>query len=223
MRKIKYLISGLILLILFTSCQTSTKNTDQVARWWTEEERQYILSELDRTTSELRAEIEDLSIAQWNFREQPDRWNIGEIVEHLEMQNQLHFREISVIANSPQHLEYREIVQGGDSYFTKYATDTIKGQANWFLQPKGKFTSKEAAESAFYLARGKLREYVESTQADLRKQFTFRSPMYEKDFSKLTIRDVRDLHQLLLTGIAHTDRHLRQIKNIKTHEEYPGN
>ena len=210
-------------LALLVSCQTSTETENDTARWWTETERQLILSELDRTTGELREEIEELSEDQWNFREEPDRWNIGEIVEHLEMQNQLHFREISVIANSPQHLEYRKIVEGGDGYFTKYATDTIKGQANWFLQPKGKFGSKAAAESAFYLARGKLRDYVESTQADLRKQFTFRSPMYEKDLSELTIRDVRDLHQLLLTGIAHTDRHLRQIRNIKKHESYPDN
>ncbi len=223
MRKIKCILFHSLLLIVLMSCQTSSKSDDQTIRWWSEEERQLVLSELDRTTSELRTEIEDLSEDQWNFREQPVRWNIGEIVEHLEMQNQLHFREISVIANSPQYLEYRKIVQDGDEYFTKYATDTIKGQANWFLQPKGKFATKEATESAFYLARGKLREYVEATQADLRKQFTFRSPMYEKNLSELTIRDVRDLHQLLLTGIAHTDRHLRQIRNIKLHEEYPVN
>ncbi len=218
METIKYLTIYSLATLVLLSCQTSVENTE---RWWTEEERQFILSELDRTTSELKTEIEELSDDQWNFREQSDRWNIGEIVEHLEMQNQLHFREISVIANSPQHLEYRRITLGNDGYFTKYATDTIKGQANWFLQPKSKFSSKEAAESAFYLVRGELRKYVETTQADLRKQFTFRSPMYEKSLSELTIRDVRDLHQLLLTGIAHTDRHLKQIRNIKAHERFP--
>ncbi len=219
MRTLKYL-PQILILILLISCQSTNDNSNEEGQWWTKEERQLILSELDRTTEELKTEIENLSDEQWNFRG-GDGWNIGEIVEHLEMQNQLHYREISVIANSPQHLEYRKITEGGDDYFIKYATDTIKGQAGWFLTPKGKFNSKKAAESAFYLARGKLREYVETTPADLRKQFTFRSPMYEKDLSELTISDVRDLHQLLLTGIAHTDRHIEQIRNIKAHDDFP--
>jgi len=206
---------------LLFACSNQPQSEIEVGRWWTEQERQLILSELNRTTGELRSEIEGLTQSQWYFREETDRWNIGEIVEHLEMQNQLHYREIAVIANSPQYLEYRTITKGQDGHFTKYATDSIKGQANWFLQPKGKFSTKEAAEEAFYTARGKLTEYVEKTDADLRKQFTFRAPMYEKTISEVKIGEVRDLHQLLLTGIAHTDRHLTQIRKIKTHAQFP--
>ncbi|MEP5612794.1 MAG: DinB family protein [Cyclobacteriaceae bacterium] len=208
---------------LLVACSGNTPKTTEDDRWWTEQERLWILGELNRTTGELQNEIERLSQAQWYFREEESRWNIGEIVEHLEMQNQLHYREIAVIANSPQYLEYRTITKGQDGYFTKYATDSIKGQANWFLQPKDKFLSKEAAEEAFYTARGKLTEYVEKTKADLRKQFTFRAPMYEMEISEVKIGEVRDLHQLLLTGIAHTDRHLIQIRNIKKHKGFPTN
>lgn len=222
MNGLTYQITIFLLLTSLMGCQNSVR-TQAETNWWTEEERTYIISELERTTTALRNEIQDLSLDQWNFREEPSRWNIGEIVEHLEMQNQLHFREIAVIANSPRHLEYRSITKGMDGYFTKYATDTIKGQANWFLQPKGKFSTKESTEDAFYTARGKLKEFVEQTEADLRKQFTFRAPMYKKDISELTIGEVRDLHQLLLTGIAHTDRHLLQIRNIKKHPSFPAN
>ncbi|MEP1095095.1 MAG: DinB family protein [Cyclobacteriaceae bacterium] len=211
----------LYLLPLLAACSTQPKNEVEIGRWWTEQDRQLVLSELNRTTSELQGEIEELSLSQWYFREEANRWNIAEIVEHLEMQNQLHYREIAVIANSPRYLEYRAITEGKDGHFTKYATDSIKGQANWFLQPKGKFSSKEAAEAAFFTARGKLIEYVEKTEADLRKQFTFRTPMYEKEVSEVKIGEVRDLHQLLLTGIAHTDRHLTQIRNIKKHRKFP--
>lgn len=205
------------LLIVF-GCTQSSQSTE---RWWTEDDRQLILSELNRTTNELKSEIENLSPDQWLFREDSNRWNIGEIVEHLEMQNQLHYREISIVLNSPQHPEYRKITADQDDYFTKYATDTIKGQANWFLQPKGKFKSKGAAEKAFYLARNELAKLVSSTTADLRKQFTFRAPAYKKRVDEFKIGEVRDLHQLLLTGIAHTDRHLYQIRVIKSHPDYP--
>lgn len=207
---------SMVLLLLIIGCSQPSE------RWWTEEERQLILSELDRTTDELRSEIEQLTEEQWNFRETPDRWNIGEIVEHLEMQNQLHYREISIVLNSPQHLEYRKITKGQDDYFIKYATDTIQGQANWFLRPKGKFASKQAAENAFYLAREELTKLVETTDVDLRMQFTFRAPAHKKSVDQFRIGEVRDLHQLLLTGISHTDRHLRQIRELKLHPAYPG-
>ena len=76
-------------------------------------------------------------------------------------------------------------------------------------------------KNAFLRARGKLTEFVAQTEIDLRKQFTFRKPVEGIPVEELSIREVRDLHQLLLTGIAHTDRHLRQIRKIKEDEGYP--
>lgn len=189
--------------------------------WWTADDRALIISELNRTTNELRQEIADLSDRQWYFKERADRWSIAEILEHLEMQNQLHYREITIQANSPQHLKYRSITMGKDDYFTRYATDTIKGQSQWFLQPLGRYNSKPEGETAFYTARNALKNWVEETEIDLRKQFTFRTPVEGRDISELRIGQVRDLHQLLLTGIAHTDRHLRQIRTIKQHPDFP--
>ncbi len=209
------------LIVFIVGCTSGTASDSSSERWWTEEERQLIISELNRTTEELKLEIDSLTERQWYFRESPDRWNIAEIIEHLEMQNQLHYREISVVMNGPQQHELRAITVGKDQFFTKYATDTIKGQANWFMVPVGKFCTKAAGEQAFYLARGKLTELIQGTTIDLRKQFTYRSPIQNKDVNELKIGEVRDLHQLLLTGIAHTDRHLTQIRNLKKHGNYP--
>ena len=64
-------------------------------------------------------------------------------------------------------------------------------------------------------------QFVKETPIDLRKQYTFRTPVEGKDISILKIGQVRDLHQLLLTGIGHTDRHITQIRNIKKHPEWP--
>ena len=154
-------------------------------------------------------------------KENPDRWSIGEIVEHLEMQNQLHYREISIGSNAPQHLEFRAITEGQDQHFTKYAKDPTPGRARWFLEPLGRFTTREAGVNAFFRARVELYKWVEQTEIDLRKQFTFRTPVTGKKVDDIKIGQVRDLHQLLLTGIAHTDRHLQQIKKLKEHPDYP--
>ena len=189
--------------------------------WWSEEDREYILSELQRTTSEIKTEIDLLTEAQWNFRESTDRWSIAEIIEHLEMQNQLHYREIYAVGNAPQYIQYRVITEGKDQYFKEYASDPTPGKAQWFLEPLGRFCSKEEAAYAFYRAREKLTEFVAQTDIDLRKQFTLRVPAENLEISEIKIGQVRDLHQLLLTGIAHTDRHLRQIRKIKEHVDYP--
>ncbi len=217
--KIIHLIA--ICWVMCISCQGSDQaNLSAKDRWWTPQDQQLILTELDRTTSGLKAELEDLSEKQWHFREDRTRWSIAEIVEHLEIQNQLHYREISVISKSPQYLKFRDITAGHDSHFTKYANDTTKSEARWFLQPRGRYDSIEAGWSAFLQARNELRKFVANTDIDLRKQFTFRIAVQGKDIKDISIGEVRDLHQLLLTGIAHTDRHLTQIRNLKNHPEF---
>ena len=212
----------LVLSITMMSCdQKRSSEITETERWWTEEDRALILSELNRTTSALHLEIESLNLEQWDFKEDASRWSIGEIVEHLEMQNQLHFREISVTSKAEGQLQFRSITEGMDGHFTKYSTDTTRGKAKWFLEPKGKFCSKEECESAFYKARQELTRFVEETNIDLRKRITYRTSIAGKDIAELSISDLRDLHQLLLIGIAHTDRHLTQIRNIKQHKSYP--
>lgn len=213
----------LLFFVLAIACEPASNSEENTAidRWWTRTDRRFIISELNRTTNAIKEEIENLTDEQWQFKELPDRWSIAEIVEHLEMQNQLHYREISVGSFAPQCLKFRSITKGNDQHFIKYRTDTTRGQAQWFLDPLGRFCSKDEGEKAFFRARGKLREFVEQTQVDLRKQFTFRTSVENKAVTELKIGQVRDLHQLLLTGIAHTDRHLCQLQKIKHHQNYP--
>lgn len=208
--------------MIFAGCNQVAMTSDtRVLQWWTKLDREHILSELRRTTEELKFEISDLTQSQWDFKEAEDRWSIGEIVEHLEMQNQLHFREIAVTSKAPQYLQFRSITEGQDQYFTNYATDSVAGKAQWFLEPLGRFPTRERGLAAFLRARSAVSTFVSETKIDLRKQFTFRTEVEGKDLSKLIIGQVRDLHQLLLTGIAHTDRHLQQIRNIKQHHSFP--
>lgn len=221
-KQMKNIIINLLISVLIIACNSSSLiENSESGRWWTEDNQQLIISELNRTTNELRAEIEDITADQWNFREDTARWSIAEIVEHLEMQNQLHYREISVTSKAPQYLQFRAITEGKDAYFSNYSTDTARSKASWFLEPKGKYCSLKDGEAAFYKARSELTQLIEQTDIDFRKQFTFRVAVEEKEITDIKIGQVRDLHQLLLTGIAHTDRHLNQIRKIRQHREYP--
>ena len=188
---------------------------------WTESERRFLLVELDRTTAEVLKETEDLGEEQWHFHEDNFRWSIAAIIEHLTVQNELDYRELTSLANAPAMPQYLMAAAGQDQLFRAYATDPEKAQAKWFLQPIGRFGHKRQAVDAFLRARDGLRDFVEATEVDLRLHFTFRNKAGEKPMPELKPGDVRDLHQLVLYGIAHTDRHLRQIRNIKKHSRYP--
>jgi len=201
--------------------QQITEQNVPKERLWTEQERNFIVQELNSTSQMLREEIDPLTTEQWLFREDSTRWNIAEIVEHLTLQNELHYREINAIANTPPLLQYIPVAQGMDSVFQQYATSSKPGKSRWFLQPVGRFCDKTSSIKAFFTARGELTKFVQETKVDLRKHFTFRTGAGSKPIIELKKGDARDLHQLLLIGIAHTKRHLRQLKNIKRHPLFP--
>ncbi len=46
-------------------------------------EREFLVAELEGSGARLLRAVDGLSVAQWNFREAPERWSIAEIVEHL--------------------------------------------------------------------------------------------------------------------------------------------
>ena len=50
---------------------------------WTEADRKFLLDNLTRSKQEIIDETKNLTQAQWNFKESPDRWNINQIVEHI--------------------------------------------------------------------------------------------------------------------------------------------
>ena len=56
-------------------------------------------------------------------------------------------------------------------------------------------------------------EVIKNTEIDYRQYFTFRNYNGE-GLSDPGLWDVRDLHQLMLTNIAHSDRHIAQIKKL---------
>ncbi len=82
-----------------------------------------------------------------------------------------------------------------DTYFQGYATDMIKGKSQWFLEPIGGFCSKNNALDAFLRARTHLTEFVRDTDIDLRKHFTLRNNIENKDVSDIIVRLPAGMHR----------------------------
>lgn len=217
MPKITCLIKLIGIVYLF-SCspeQAERKTTSSTsAVYWTAEDKTHLLNELKRSRDDLMAEINNLGESQWNFHESAERWSIAEVVEHLEIREAFFYRELHVLTLLPEMVDQYGHKKGKDEAFLEYAipTDANSSKSRWYLEPQGRWCDKEKAIQAFLRVRNHIIEFIETTEKDFRRQMTpqgWRGGI-----------EMRDLHQLMLVCVAHTDRHVKQIKKIKSHENY---
>ena len=175
---------------------------------WTEADRSYTVDNLKRTRDELTRETQNLTNAQWHFHESPDRWSIAEVVEHLALWEISCAREIGMgIRNKPQP----ELNQTSkpDSYYAEWIMEPAPHKSPDFSRPSGFIEGKNNL-LFFTKLRDQTIDFVNTTQADMRAHF------------ELTATDnPRNMHQVYTYQWGHVDRHLRQIRKIKAHPNYP--
>jgi hypothetical protein len=213
--------SILILLLFLTNltvfCQTSASSSGKI---WTESERENLLKGLERTKNEVFLEIKGLSEQQWNFKEDSTRWSISEIVEHLITQDESYTKEIWTCLSQPELPQFIDRAKGNDHVFVEYSEDPLKANAG-FLSPFGRYCSKEKTEFAYNRIRNALFGTVKNSKDDFRQHFTFRNFKFDGQLTNAETYNVRDMHQIVLTCISHTDRHLKQLRKVKNHPKYP--
>jgi DinB superfamily len=183
----------------------------QQSKLWSEENRKYLIDNLSRTRDSIITETKNLSQAQWNFKESPDRWSINQIVEHLGIWELLLQREISqaLVAGPRPELNKDARTDSAVVGFLMEENPHIATEYTkpfTFTVPMGLNDGKNNL-ALFLKMRNEGVNYVDSTSADLRAYF---------------LRPGRgNIHQVFITIFAHTDRHLRQIRKVKLDPKYP--
>lgn len=178
---------------------------------WTEKERAYLLKELANSRDSVVIETKGLSRAQWNFKESPDRWSINQVVEHLAFWELILQREINqaLIAGPRPELTKEARTDSAVLAFLGEETQHIAPEYTkpfTFTIPMG-INSGENNLAWFLKMRNEDIGYVDSTTMDLRAYF-----MRPRKNS---------VHQVFMTLFAHANRHLRQIRKVKMHPNYP--
>jgi hypothetical protein len=178
---------------------------------WSKEDRKYLLDNLTRTRESVINETKNLSQAQWNFKESPDRWSINQVVEHLAIWELLLQREINLAFTAGPRPELAKEARN-DSAVVAFLMEENQHIAPeytkpfTFTVPMGLNEGKNNL-AGFVKMRNEGIGYTDSTTADLRAYF---------------LRPRRNsVHQVFITMFAHTDRHLKQIKKVKLHPNYP--
>jgi len=205
----KSIFVTLILLIGITitsNAQTSAVQESDIPVW-TEEDRKYLLDNLIRSKEELIQETKNLTDEQWSFKESPDRWNINQIVEHVAIWELIVMHEISVS------------LQTGEFPQTKiYPPDSL-----WLGRDPNKNETTDFTKPFSYT--------VPLGNNEVKNNLTWITKMRDEsiEFVKTETRNLRiyyinfgpNIHQKCMQIFSHTYRHLRQIKKVKTHPNYP--
>lgn len=202
------MIKLLLFSIFFLTIQSLWAQENTPQKLWTEADRQYTLDNMKRTHDELVKETENLTPAQWAFHESADRWSIGEIVEHLALWEIIWNREISIgTRNKPQ--PELNATSKPDSYYNEFIMEDAKHNAADYTKPTAFIEGKN--NLTFFLRNHSINlKFIETTQADMRAHFEYTNTP-----------NPRNMHQVLIFQWGHVDRHLRQIKKVKTHPNYP--
>lgn len=197
-----------IFLCFILTFSVNNLQAQETKQLWTETDRQYTLDNMRRTRDALVKETENLTPAQWAFRDSADRWSIGEVVEHLALWEIIWAREIGMgCRNKPQ--PELNATSSPDSYYTTYIMEDKPHVAPEFAVPTGFIQGKDNL-TFFLRGREQAIKFVETTKYDLRAQFELTNTQYP-----------RNMHHVLIYQWGHVDRHLKQIKKLKQNKNYP--
>jgi hypothetical protein len=191
-------------------CLTSFLNGNVRAQDLTSEDRDKAIKYLEKTRAGVLQATKGLSEAQWNFKPGPDRWSVAEITEHIAAAEDLLRQQIQdrVLKAPPRTAS--EDVKAIDDFVLKAIPDrSKKAQAPEPLRPTNRFGSPKGSLQHFQQSRATTISFLKSTR-DLR-QHASDSPLGKK----------LDGYEWVLFIAAHSERHTKQIDEVKADPGFP--
>lgn len=181
----------------------------QVGKLWTDADRNYLVSNLERTKQEIIIETKNLSLQQWSYKADSTNWSIAQVLEHLGLYERIFMQEADIMLSSVPEPNLSAAALPDTSYIN-WMNDPGPHKAEWNADPMG-FMEGSNNLSFFLYGRNNIIHFVSTTTYDLKAHYTYRWGNEKR----------RSIHALMVVHFAHTDRHLRQIKRIKAFENFP--
>ena len=174
-------------------------------------ERDRAVQYLESTKKGVVDATKGLSDAQWNFKPAPDRWSIAEVMEHLaaaeDMIRGMDQEQVMKSAAIPPR-DAVEVKKADDGVIAQVPDRSHKIQAPDPLKPTNRFGTPADAEKHFLESRAVTEEFLKTTP-DLRAHVSD-SPM-----GKL------DGYEWVLLIAAHSERHTKQMLEVKADPNFP--
>jgi hypothetical protein len=189
-----------------TAGQILTEPELEQARLYLEQTRRYVIGA-----------TKGLSAAQWNFKPAPDCWSIAENVDHMVVVQELVLGPVrEELAQAPICSPDRDYKQVDGIVLHQFSVRLGKFQAPPFGQPSGQWPPAAACERLLH-NYARLLEYLESTP-DLRQRVRESRPLKAVTNGAF---ELMDGYQWVLAAAAHTERHTKQILEVKSDPDFP--
>ena len=203
MTRIYSLLFSLLILFVTTTCYGQKKSI------WTGTDRKFLVDNLERTKVEIIKECQSLTSEQWSFKEDSVKWTIGQVLEHLGLYERIFAQEADIMLSSTPEPQLDSISLPDTSYIN-WMNDPSPHKAEWNAEPLG-FMKGNDNLTCFLFGRNHIIDFIKSTRYDLKAHYTFRWGDEKR----------RSIHALMVVHFGHTDRHLKQIRRIKSNPKFP--
>lgn len=176
----------------------------------TQAEKERALQNLESTKANIIEATKGLSEAQWNFKPAPDRWSIAQVMEHIAasedfIRDGLLKEKVMV---SPQGQPDRDAKKIDEAVVTMIPDRSHKAQAPNPLRPRNRFGSPEESLKHFLESR-------ETTEQCLKTAAGLRDHVMDGPVGKM------DGYEFILFIAAHSERHTKQIDEVKADPNFP--
>jgi uncharacterized damage-inducible protein DinB len=175
-----------------------------------------LVAVLENAQDGVMARISGLTDEQWSFKQNPDRWSIGECVEHITRSEKAMLEKIRGLLATAPDPQWFEKTDGKLAILQRYVPDRRpQGQggvrAPEELEPTETWSRRHGIEQ-FYATQGEVRSFIETMDRHI-KDRTMESTV--PIFGWLNGNDW--LHSLTL----HMVRHTGQIAEVQADPRYP--
>ncbi len=178
----------------------------------TGDDRKALLKRFDDASAQTLAAVEKLSDAQWVYKPAPDKWSVGETLEHITLAEGLLFDMIEKSLAAPANPAWAEKTKDKIAVIERVMLDrSMKVQAPEAIVPANKLTRAEVM-AKFKARRDATRTFVAETKADLRARTT------DHPFPAI---GTLSAYQWLIYTALHNLRHNQQIEEVKASAMFP--
>jgi hypothetical protein len=193
-------------LLLILLCSTVVVHAQSL----TPADREKAVSYLESTRQGVIDATKGLSPAQWNFKSAPDRWSVAECTEHITAaEGFLRGLVIDKVMKSGPRPAGDDAAAADQMVLSKIPDRSVKQQAPDLLKPTNRFGSPEGSLKAFLESRSTTEEFLKNTN-DLREH-AIMSPLGKN----------LDGYEWVLFIAAHSERHTKQILEVKADPNFP--
>ena len=176
----------------------------------TQAERDSAVKYLEETRAKVLEATKGLSEAQLNFKPAPDRWSVAEVAEHIAATEDMLYGMIQDKVMKGPARPAGEDVKAIDQFVLAAIPDrTHKAQAPEPLKPTNRYASLDGTLKHFNESRNRTEEFVKTGQG--LRDHAIDSPLGKK----------LDAYEWALFIAAHSERHTKQILEVKADPNFP--